>query len=63
MIGRLYSWRGEVWEVVRRWEGKGPRNVLIERLEAAEQLVGVTRYRRTGERIVRPFRGLRRVRA
>lgn len=47
MIGRSYRWRGEVWTVLCRWAGKGPRNVLIES--------------EAGERLVRPFRGLRRL--
>jgi hypothetical protein len=47
MIGRVYRWRGGLWKVLVRWQGSGPRNVLIENVE-------------TGERIVRPFRGLRR---
>jgi hypothetical protein len=49
VIGRSYTWRGEVWTVLRRWTGTGgPRNVLIENAR--------------GKRIVRPFRGLRRLR-
>lgn len=48
MIGRWYRWRGQVWAVRCRWSGKGPRNVLIENVW-------------TGELVVRPFRGLRRV--
>lgn len=35
--------------VVVRWNGKGPRNVLVEEIQ-------------TGRRWVRPFRGMRRVR-
>lgn len=46
MIGRAYTWRGDVWLVLARW-GSGPRNVLL-----------VNRRR---EYVVRPFRGLRRV--
>lgn len=49
MEGRTYLERGEPVRVLVRWSGKGPRNVLIER-------VG-------GERVVRPFRGLRKVAA
>ena len=47
MIGRTYLERGEAVTVFARWGGVGPRNVLIER--------------RDGRRVVRPFRGLRRV--
>lgn len=50
MIGRVYTWRGGEWRVLIRWQGRGPRNVLIENVA-------------TGERVVRPFRGLRRVRS
>jgi hypothetical protein len=46
MVGRRYRWRGETWTVICRWSGAGPRNVLIENEK--------------GERVVRPFRGLRR---
>ena len=46
MIGRVYYDRGEPVTVLVRWNGEGPRNVLIER--------------RDGSRGVRPFRGLRR---
>jgi hypothetical protein len=45
VIGRRYAWRGEEWVVICRWEGSGPRNVLI----ASD----------AGELVVRPFRGLR----
>jgi hypothetical protein len=49
MVGRSYRWRGEIWKVICRWHGtKTPRNVLIENAE-------------TGERLVRPFRGLRKL--
>jgi hypothetical protein len=47
MIGRVYRWRGELWQVRVRWAGRGPRNVLIENV-------------RTGAWTIRPFRGLRR---
>jgi hypothetical protein len=47
LVGRRYRWKGEVWVVVCRWAGKGPRNVLLER-------------EGDGFRLVRPFRGLRR---
>lgn len=46
MIGRAYTWRGSVWRVVTRWAGAGPRNVLLAGWR--------------GERVVRPFRGMRR---
>lgn len=46
MVGRRYTWRGKTWTVITRWRGAGPRNVLIESDD--------------GERVVRPFRGLRR---
>lgn len=60
MIGRVYRDAGRrahrgcpardggLVRVLVRWRGRGPRNVLVERVE-------------TGERYVRPFRGLRRV--
>jgi acetyl esterase len=44
--GRTYLERGQPVRVVVRWDGAGPRNVLIERAD--------------GTRVVRPFRGLRR---
>ena len=48
MTGRVYLERGRRVLVLARWgEGGGPRNVLIERED--------------GSRVVRPFRGLRRV--
>lgn len=56
MIGRVYRWRGEFWMVRRRWAGRGPRNVLVERVEPVAGLV----WSATGELVVRPFRGLRR---
>ena len=47
MIGRTYLERGRPVVVLTRWgKGGGPRNVLIRRAD--------------GERVVRPFRGLRR---
>lgn len=59
MIGRVYMWRGQTWAVLIRWKGKGPRNVLIERVVQSDNFrvawVG------TGEKVVRPFRGLRRI--
>jgi acetyl esterase len=45
MIGRIYLERGEPVIVLRRWVGRGPRNVLIRRQDASV--------------VVRPFRGLR----
>ena len=59
MIGRLYRWRDAVWVVLARGEpfDRGPRrNVLLERVEVGEGEA----YVLTGERVVRPFRGLRR---
>lgn len=52
IAGRTYIERGEAVTVLVQWRtghGKGgPRNVLIERAD--------------GSRVVRPFRGLRKVR-
>lgn len=47
MIGRTYLERGKPVTVLIRWSGKGPRNVLIQRDD--------------GSKVVRPFRGLRRI--
>lgn len=48
MIGRTYLERGDPVVVLVRWgPGGGPRNVLIERAD--------------GTKVVRPFRGLRRL--
>ena len=47
MIGRTYLLRGEPVIVLVRWNGKGPRNVLVEYAD--------------GRRVVRPFRGLRKI--
>lgn len=48
MIGRIYLERGKPVVVLVRWgKGGGPRNVLIQREH--------------GARVVRPFRGLRRL--
>lgn len=49
MIGRTYLERGQPVTVLVRWRpgARCPRNVLIERAD--------------GSRVVRPFRGLRRV--
>lgn len=50
MIGKTYLERGRPVLVLIRWgPGGGPRNVLIRR--------------ETGELVVRPFRGLRRMRS
>jgi len=70
MVGRVYRWRGETWRVVVRWAGRAPRNVLIERVEACYRDEDCAMYacscrntgwRPVGERVVRPFRGLRKV--
>lgn len=45
MIGKTYLERGKTVIVLVRWNGKGPRNVLIQRQD--------------GSKVVRPFRGLR----
>jgi hypothetical protein len=47
LVGTTYLERGESVLVLYRWSGKGPRNVLIRRSD--------------GARVVRPFRGLRRL--
>ena len=47
MIGRTYLERGQPVVVLIRWSGNGPCNVLIRRLD--------------GSKVVRPFRGLRRL--
>lgn len=71
MIGRCYRWRGAVWRVVARGKpfDRGPRrNVLLERVEPclAHDDAPIawccqgTGWRAVGERVVRPFRGLRR---
>lgn len=63
MIGRVYSWRGQLWRVVCRWSAGGPRNVLLERVVVigrrtdTEPLYGPPLH---PERLVRPFRGLKR---
>jgi hypothetical protein len=46
IVGRVYFERGSPVTVLVQWKGRGPRNVLIERVD--------------GELVVRPFRGLRR---
>jgi acetyl esterase len=45
MIGKTYLEKGKPVTVLVRWNGKGPRNVLI--------------LRQDGSKVVRPFRGLR----
>jgi acetyl esterase len=45
MIGKTYLEKGKPVVILRKWNGKGPRNVLIQRAD--------------GSLIVRPFRGLR----
>jgi hypothetical protein len=45
MIGKTYFERGNPVVVLTKWNGKGPRNVLI----SCED----------GTKVVRPFRGLR----
>ena len=45
MVGKIYFERGKPVEVLVRWKGPGPRNVLIRRED--------------GTLVVRPFRGLR----
>jgi acetyl esterase len=47
MIGRMYLERGQPVTVLARWNGKGPRNVLIRRADTTL--------------VVRPFRGLRKI--
>lgn len=47
IVGTTYLERGEPVVVLVRWNGKGPRNVLIRRAN--------------GVKVVRPFRGLRRM--
>jgi acetyl esterase len=49
MIGKTYLERGKPVIILVRWNGPGPRNVLIQRED--------------GSKIVRPFRGLRKVEA
>jgi hypothetical protein len=48
LVGKTYLERGRPVVVLVRWgRGGGPRNVLVER--------------ENGERVVRPFRGLRKL--
>lgn len=73
MIGRVYIWRGAHWRIVARGEpfDRGPRrNVLLERVHLCRVPEGWALWAwrdRDGrlwwpvsERVVRPFRGLRR---
>lgn len=65
MIGRFYTWKGGIWRVLVRGEpfDRGPRrNVLLERFDhvAWDFPTGRPIVHPTGERVVRPFRGLRR---
>ena len=48
IVGKTYLEKGKRVVVMAQWNGKGPRNVLIERED--------------GSKVVRPFRGLRKVR-
>lgn len=59
MTGRVYRWRGGFWRVLARGEpfDRGPRrNVLLERVVEG---FGEWVPHPDGERVVRPFRGLR----
>lgn len=47
MMDKYYLLKNEVVEIVSKWTGKGPRNVLIKLP--------------SGKLIVRPFRGLRKI--
>lgn len=47
MMQTHYLERGQVVQLLARWSGPGPRNVLIRRAD--------------GHLVVRPFRGLRRI--
>ena len=47
MVGRTYLERGRPVTVLIAWNGRGPRNVLVRR--------------ESGQEVVRPFRGLRRL--
>lgn len=50
IVGKTYLERGKPVKVLIQWgPGGGPRNVLIQRED--------------GSKVVRPFRGLRRVRS
>lgn len=48
IVNRVYLERGAPVVIVTQWNGKGPRNVAIRRED--------------GSVVVRPFRGLRKVR-
>jgi hypothetical protein len=69
VIGRVYKWRGRYWVVLARGEpfDRGPRrNVLLQRVlpveEASAETIesGGRNWFPVDERVVRPFRGLRR---
>jgi acetyl esterase len=45
--GRTYMEKGRPVRILIQWNGKGPRNVLIERED--------------GSKVVRPFRGLKKI--
>lgn len=71
MIGRLYVWRGMVWLLEVRGEpfDRGPRrNVLLRRVErrmpgevqVSDYVIDGVGWYAMRERVVRPFRGLRR---
>ncbi len=47
IVGKTYLERGKPVTILVQWNGKGPRNVMIQRED--------------GSKTVRPFRGLRRV--
>lgn len=47
MVGKRYMEKGKPVLVLTQWSGPGPRNVLIERQD--------------GTKVVRPFRGLRKL--
>lgn len=47
IVGNTYLERGHPVTVLVQWKGKGPRNVAIRR--------------ESGEIVVRPFRGLRKL--
>ncbi len=72
MIGRVYTWQGSYWRVVTRWQGRAPRNVLIEQVLPEHSITDIyidldlrggcgRWWRVTGVRVVRPFRGLRKL--
>jgi acetyl esterase len=47
IVGNTYLERGKPVVVITQWKGKGPRNVAIRRED--------------GTTVVRPFRGLRKI--